>query len=259
MIKNSQNPEWNHKIKLIIPVNKGPSSVSIEVFDHDNLGKDKSLGKLELDLDDLADMCANKYLKLMADADGDQGKWFPLKGVKSGQILLSADILGKARVRVIKAKDLINADLDKFSEPYAMIKYGGQKFKTPTVKNSQVPKWDFEMEFNFPDGEDDSIRIEVLDEDNWGRDESLGRLNLPLSDLATMDPNSGHWFPLEGVESGQILISGDITEALGGALGEELGEALGQALADDNVGEGLRGRPSMSGKDGAPYSTDDGI
>ena len=263
VVKNSQNPEWNHSTELFIPVN-GPSSVSIEVFDHDKLGKDKSLGKLELALEDLADM---------ADAGGDQARWFPLKGVKSGQILLSADILdggdpsghgnapltknrnkslsdqgpsdGKARVHVIKAKDLINTDSKGFSDPYALIKYGSQKFKTPTVKNSQEPEWDCEMEFDFPDGDEESIRIEVYDEDKLGRDESLGSLDLPLSDLAAMDPNSGYWFPLEGVESGEILLSGDIAES----------------LDDDNddIGEGVRGRPSLSGKDGSPYSTDDGL
>ena len=51
---------------------------SVEVFDADKLGKDKSLGKVEIN---------------PRDFDGEEAKWFPLKGVKSGEILLNADIL----------------------------------------------------------------------------------------------------------------------------------------------------------------------
>ena len=55
--------------------------MTIEVFDSDKIGKDKSLGKLDLDIQDLL------------NNDDDQGNWYPLQGVKSGQILLSSDFL----------------------------------------------------------------------------------------------------------------------------------------------------------------------
>ena len=48
------------------------------MFDADKLGKDKSLGVVEIN---------------PRDFDGEEAKWFPLKGVKSGEILLNADIL----------------------------------------------------------------------------------------------------------------------------------------------------------------------
>ena len=51
---------------------------SIEVFDADKLGKDKSLGVVEIN---------------PRDFYGEEAKWFPLKGVKSGEILLNCDIL----------------------------------------------------------------------------------------------------------------------------------------------------------------------
>ena len=51
---------------------------SIEVFDSDRLGRDKSLGKLDLDPDNM---------------DAGQPQWFPLKGAKSGQILLNTEFL----------------------------------------------------------------------------------------------------------------------------------------------------------------------
>ena len=39
---------------------------------------------------------------------------------------------GKLHINVIKAKELLKADVVGKSDPYAVIKYGKQKFKTPT-------------------------------------------------------------------------------------------------------------------------------
>ena len=50
----------------------------IEVFDKDKFGKDKSLGKVEISRDDL---------------DTKEPVWFPLAGVKSGEILLNTEML----------------------------------------------------------------------------------------------------------------------------------------------------------------------
>merc|ERR1712142_166008 len=141
------------------------------------------MGRLDLDIKDVQDM---------ADIEGVQGRWYPLDGVKSGQILLSSEILeqvgkdgrnvpssqiqrkesydplesgpnkslsgqglndGKARVNLIKAKDLIKTDVAGKSDPYAVMKYGTQKYKTPTVKNTQDPQWDCEVEFDVPEGD----------------------------------------------------------------------------------------------------------
>ena len=48
------------------------------MFDKDKFGKDKSLGKVEISKDDL---------------DAKEPVWFPLAGVKSGQILLNTELL----------------------------------------------------------------------------------------------------------------------------------------------------------------------
>ena len=234
VVKNSQNPEWNHTTELTVP-EEGAGTVSIEVFDQDKIGKDKSLGKLDLDLQDLQDL---------GQADDGRGRWFPLEGVKSGQILLDCDSLqpghqsgqlgapsnipsnnrnkslsgqgpndGKARVNLIKAKDLIKTDQKGKSDPYAVVKYGSQKFKSPTVKNSQDPEWDCEMEFDFPEEGGDNFNIEVFDEDRFGKDKSLGRLELSPDSLAEMEPGSAYWLPLEGVPSGQILLGAEIADS----------------------------------------------
>ena len=152
----------------------------IEVFDKDKLGKDKSLGKVEISKDDL---------------DSKEPMWFPLKGVKSGQVLLNTELIApgespqgyadnaenvplgrdgakdsKSRrpgslsggkkpgqlgdydgpllhVDLIRAKDLVKSDIIGKSDPYAVLKYGDQEDKTPVIKNTQNPKWDHGSDF----------------------------------------------------------------------------------------------------------------
>ena len=157
------------------------------MFDKDKLGKDKSLGKVEISRDDLG---------------SNEPVWFPLAGVKSGQILLNTELLapgqspsgyvgdgqdadlagrggdGSSRkpsslaggkksgnlgdfdgpvlhVDLIRAKDLIKTDMIGKSDPYAVLKYSDQQDKTPVVKNTQNPKWDhssdFAADFNNPE------------------------------------------------------------------------------------------------------------
>lgn len=86
------------------------------------------------------------------------------------------------------------------------MKYGTQKYKTPTVKNTQDPQWDCEVEFDVPEGDAKHLNIEVFDHDMIGKDKSLGTLEMDMADLGNMDKDSGYWFPLSGVKSGQVLL-----------------------------------------------------
>merc|ERR1711874_5126 len=182
VVKNSQEPQWNHEVEFDVP-DGNSRTFNLEVFDSDKIGKDKSLGKVAIDITGILSM------------DGDEGRWFPLSGVKSGQVLLSADFLddlgrkasdilpsllqggdskdpngvtgrknssdpsnksghptsldkvdsglpsGKAKINLIKAKELIKSDLMGKSDPYAVLSYGKQKQKTSVVKNTQEPQW----------------------------------------------------------------------------------------------------------------------
>merc|ERR1719320_1552914 len=224
--------------------------------------------------------------------DGSEGKWFPLSGVKSGKVLLSADFLdnlgrkasdilpsllnsgdpndpkglkdfggrrdskdpsgvrrdskdpsggrkdskdpnskyptglgennddvelpsGKAKINVIKAKELIKTDMIGKSDPYVVISYGKQNEKTKVVKNTQEPQWNHEAEFEVPDENSRTFNIEVFDSDKLGRDKSLGKLALDITDVLNMDGQEGRWFPLAGVKSGKILLSADFLDDLG--------------------------------------------
>merc|ERR1719394_2293503 len=310
VVKNTQEPKWDHLTEFDVP--DGDSrAFNIEVFNSDKIGKDKSLGKVDLDLADILDM------------DGQEGRWFPLAGVKKGQILLAADFEdklgrnaadvldellsgdpmgdksgrlsgdpsgsrdgsrkgsyadgrdsadrerdgligpngrrdstnpdgtprmggpldpfdprnrrkastdpdsrhgllpdgsipeGTAVITVVKARGLDKADLVGKSDPYTVLTLGRQQKKSPVIKNTLEPQWDFTTQFKVPDGKNDEIDLEVFDSDKIGKDKSLGSLKLPLVDVLAMDGQEGRWFPLDGSKKGEILLMADFVDSNG--------------------------------------------
>jgi Ca2+-dependent lipid-binding protein len=105
------------------------------------------------------------------------------------------DFEGSLAVNLIKARNLIKADVLGKSDPYALIKFGNQKDKTSTIKNTLEPQWDHHAEFKVPDGGADKILVEVFDADKLGKDKSLGKVEIDVLDLTAGD---SHWVPLEG-------------------------------------------------------------
>merc|ERR1712089_53281 len=98
---------------------------------------------------------------------------------------------GKAKLNVIKAKELIKSDMIGKSDPYVVLRYGRQQDKTKVVKNTQEPKWDHQTEFVVPDGDSRTFHLEVFDSDRIGKDKSLGKLDLDLANVLGMDGQEG--------------------------------------------------------------------
>jgi Ca2+-dependent lipid-binding protein len=105
------------------------------------------------------------------------------------------DFEGKLLVNLVKARNLIKADMIGKSDPYAVLTFGKQKGKTKTVKNTLEPQWDHHSEFNVPDGNADKILIEVFDADKLGKDKSLGKVEVDVLDITA---DEGRWLPLQG-------------------------------------------------------------
>ena len=83
VVKNTQNPEWNFGTDFTVDGKTIDDEVKITVFDHDKLGKGKSLGSLGLPVGQL----------LAEGQDPNFNRWFPLAGVKSGEVLVASHFL----------------------------------------------------------------------------------------------------------------------------------------------------------------------
>ena len=115
--------------------------------------------------------------------------------------------LGKIMIGLLEAKDLTKTDLVGKSDPYAILSHGNQKFKTDTEKNTQNPKFNYEAVFNVPDNGDNSIKIDLLDSDRFGKDKPLGSALIDVDDVMTKGELPPTWYPLKGGKKGQVLVA----------------------------------------------------
>merc|ERR1740128_264238 len=116
---------------------------------------------------------------------------------------------GNIHLEITQAKDLVKKDIIGKSDPYALVTYGDDKIKTKTVKNNQNPQWNFEADIPVhPDGPD-NIRIDIFDEDKYGKDKPLGSADVAVFDIVNQGSLPDHWIPLDGVKSGKLQLSAD--------------------------------------------------
>ena len=85
VVKNSHEPEWNYEAQVTIP-DQGDLAVTIELFDKDRLGKDKSLGVLSFDTS-----------RIVSEKVIEQG-WYSLTGVASGQVNILSSYWSKEKL-----------------------------------------------------------------------------------------------------------------------------------------------------------------
>ena len=153
-----------------------------------------------------------------------------------------AENLGKVHVGLIAAQDLMKTDTIGKSDPYAILSHGNQKFRTNTVKNSQNPEWNYDADFNVPDGGDDTIRVDIFDADKLGKDKPLGSIDFPVDDVMRKGIIPPAWYPLNGAKSGQILMTADFEALSDGRLGSPERGLQGSKTGFGGEAPGLRGR-----------------
>jgi hypothetical protein len=112
-------------------------------------------------------------------------------------------------LHVLKGRDLAAKDANGKSDPYVVFTWQGKTYKTPTIYKSLNPTWEkacFNLgEFN----PTDSLEIQVWDKDRLSKDDFMGRVIIPLKDIAEVG-NHEHWYPLEQREKKNEEVSGDI-------------------------------------------------
>lgn len=90
------------------------------------------------------------------------------------------------RIRLLRARHLRRSDWTTGeADPYAEVclAEGGQKQRTRVASNTRCPLWNHDFSFILTSGEEDTLHVQVYDEDIGKRDELLGELTIPVSRL----------------------------------------------------------------------------
>ncbi|KAJ3154639.1 hypothetical protein HDU89_007877 [Geranomyces variabilis] len=148
------------------------------------------------------------------------------------------------RVGVLSARDLLAKDRRGTSDPFVVLKLGGQTFKTKVVSKNLSPTWNEEFDFVLtPVAFEGSLGLTVWDKDLIGK-EFLGQLSIPIADVLRLagapgydDPNNQPIAnPLHGRKSKEN-ITGEICLKLGfvGEIDRDLLSMLDRSMEDSTI------------------------
>ncbi|XP_034152125.1 rasGAP-activating-like protein 1 isoform X1 [Esox lucius] len=203
------NPFWGEEYTLHLPM--GFHSISFYVMDEDTIGHDDVIGKITLS----------------KDAIGSQNKgldnWLNLTRVDpdeevQGEIHLSLELLRDAqkiglRCHFKEARDLAPRDITGTSDPFARILFNNHSAETSIIKKTRYPHWGETVELELETNELTAggiITVEVWDWDMVGRNDFLGKVEIPFSCLQKT-PLLQSWF--------RLMPLGNNEDDAGGKLG----------------------------------------
>ncbi|XP_069684512.1 synaptotagmin-7-like [Periplaneta americana] len=189
--KNMHHPHWCETFCFEdIPLEKLQTQVlQLHVFDYDRITRDDSIGEVLLPL-------------WQVDLLEKQSFCEPLRpATEYGDLLMSLCYTpnDSLTVTILKAWDLRSMDINLKSDPYVKLclkcpDRRVEKRKTKIVKCTLNPVFNEAFTFNvtYTNVEDSSLEVVVMDFDNIGRDELIGRIVLAGRD-STGESECRHW------------------------------------------------------------------
>ncbi|KAF2168519.1 hypothetical protein M409DRAFT_21268 [Zasmidium cellare ATCC 36951] len=193
-LKRTNNPIWPNATKEMLITDRKKAKLGLVIKDDRDIAHDPVLATYQIKLDDLLDL-TNK---------GQE--WFNLAGTKTGRAKMSLqwkpvalkgfsggngyiDPIGVMRFHFKSAKDLKNLDTVGKSDPYARVLLSGiQKGRTVTFKNNLNPDWD-EVFYVPVHSTREKLTVEVMDEENVGRDRTMGQMEIIAAEYIKQDSN----------------------------------------------------------------------
>lgn len=228
--EKTQNPEWNDVFAF--SRDRVQSSMLDVVVKDKNLVKDDFVGFVRLDLHEIPTRVppdsplAPEWYRL-ADKKGEKTKgelmlavWFGTQADEAFPNAWHSDAatptvsstyirskvyhsprLWYVRVNIIEAQDLVVSDKTRFPEAYVKVQIGNQVLKTRTVQARNMNSfWNEELMFVAAEPFEDHLILMVEDRVGPGKDETIGKVIIPLSTVPKRaDDRSVHsrWFNIE--------------------------------------------------------------
>ena len=186
VVKKTLAPVYNEEYNLMLDPKQRRGILSIQVFDKDNVGKDDSLGKVEIPMHTLTPLeDYDVWHTLISENDEHQSK-------QTGQVQLIYKLIPKLPpamllIEIVRAKDLLAADSGGTSDPYVRVHVGDEidKAKKTKIKKKDLnAEWKEKFELSIrSEQRRDVLNVECFDHDAISADDSLGQFKIALDDL----------------------------------------------------------------------------
>lgn len=187
-LKRTNNPIWYDGSKEILVTDRKTARLGLVIKDERDLGADPILGTYQIKLNDMMQLMekGQEWYNL-AGAKVGRAKmmlqWKPvaMKGITGGSGGYITPI-GVMRLHFQSARDLRNVETMGKSDPYVRVLLSGiEKGKTVTFQNNLNPDWD-EVIYVPMHSMREKLTLEVMDQENLGKDRSLGLVEVSAAD-----------------------------------------------------------------------------
>lgn len=187
-LKRTNNPIWPDATKELLITDRKKAKLGLVIKDDKDLATDPVLGTYQIKLDDMIDL----------EAKGQE--WYNLAGAQTGRVKMMlqwkpvalkgalggsggyVEPIGVMRFHIQSAKDLKNVEAFGKSDPYVRILLSGiNKGRTVTFQNNLNPHWD-EIFYVPVHSAREKLTLEVMDEQDIGKDRTLGQLEVAAAD-----------------------------------------------------------------------------
>ena len=194
-LKRTNNPIWDNGYKEILITDRTKARLGLVIKDDRDIGGDQIIGQYQIRLNDM--------LQMMEKGQ----EWYHLAGAKTGRakltlqwkpVALKGTIggsggyvtpIGVMRLHFANARGIKNVETVGKSDPYVRVLLSGvEKGRTVTFQNNLNPDWD-EVLYVPMHTNREKLTLEVMDEENLGKDRSLGSVELAASDYIFQGDN----------------------------------------------------------------------
>ncbi|KAI9841404.1 MAG: hypothetical protein M1837_000737 [Sclerophora amabilis] len=197
-LKRTNQPIWPDGSKEILITDRKSARLGLVIKDDRDMAADPILGTYQIKLDDM--------LRLMEKGQ----EWYNLAGTQSGRAKLTVQWkpvalkggiggsggyvkpIGVMRLHFQNARELRNLETMGKSDPYVRVLLSGiETARTVTFQNNLNPDWD-EVIYVPMHSTREKLTLEVMDQENLGKDRSLGLIEVAASDYIRQTENGEH-------------------------------------------------------------------
>ena len=115
------------------------------------------------------------------------------------------------KLSIYKAKDLPKKGFFGKADPYVLLMFGEQTYKSNTVNNNQNPEWNYDIEFDIDSDTPNEVDLLIFDEDITSKDDIIGKATISLTDIIDNKKMVNKWLKLQECKSGEVLYSAEYT------------------------------------------------
>ena len=187
-LKRTNNPIWDDGSKEFLVTDRKSARLGLVINADRDLSADQIIGTYQIKLDDmLQHMEKGQEWYNLSGAKTGRAKftlqWKPvtLKGISGGSGGYITPI-GVMRFHFQSARDLRNLETVGKSDPYVRVLLSGiEKGKTVAFQNNLNPDWD-EVIYVPVHSTREKLALEVMDQENLGKDRTLGLVEVAAAD-----------------------------------------------------------------------------